>query len=111
MFLIESESRAVLYTGDIRAEPWWVNMIARQPIMIPYSTGIRTLETIYLDTTNASARTVHKRYGPKAEGIRELIKKMSKYPSDTVFHINSWTLGYEDVFLALSASMRCKVCT
>lgn len=109
MFLIESTSSAVLYTGDIRAEPWWVNNIARHPAMIPFSSGIRTLQKIYLDTTNASSRTINKRYVTKAEGINELIQKLTKYPPDAVFHINSWTLGYEDVFVALSAALRSKV--
>ena len=109
MFLIESGSIAVLYTGDIRAEPWWVNMIASNPALIPYSTGIRTLDKIYLDTTNAYSSNIQKKYVTKARGIVELIQKMSKYPSDTIFHINSWTLGYEDVFLALSTALRSKV--
>ena len=27
MFLIEGNGKAVLYTGDIRAEEWWVNSL------------------------------------------------------------------------------------
>ena len=109
MFLIESEVSAVLYTGDIRAEPWWINMISRSPVMIPYSTGTRTLDKIYLDTTNAYSSSISSGFVTNAGGIAELIRKVVEYPPDTIFHINSWTLGYEDVFVALSAALGCKV--
>src|SRR5271155_5383371 len=29
MFLIEGDGKAILYTGDVRAEPWWVSSISR----------------------------------------------------------------------------------
>ena len=84
-------------------------MIARNPAFIPYSNGIRTLDKIYLDTTNAYTSNLQKTYGAKVDGVKELIQSISKYPADTIFHINSWTLGYEDVFLAVSTVLRSKV--
>lgn len=73
MFLIEDENHCILYTGDIRgklwllrnrswestayrdvAETWWVEAIARHPVLIPYTTGFKRLSTIYLDTSFAS---------------------------------------------------------
>ncbi|KAK6436667.1 hypothetical protein LTR95_007139 [Oleoguttula sp. CCFEE 5521] len=37
MFLIEGNGKAILYTGDIRSEIWWVNALTRHPILIPYA--------------------------------------------------------------------------
>lgn len=89
MFLIESEHAAVLYTGDIRAEPWWVNSIARNPCLVEYTAGLKTLNRIYLDTSildNIPLQT-------KAEGLRELLSQVARYPPDTIFYIQAWTYG------------------
>ncbi|KAI1777228.1 Metallo-hydrolase/oxidoreductase [Hypoxylon cercidicola] len=105
MFLIEGDGKAVLYTGDIRSEPWWVNSVARNPNMIEYSMGLKTLDRIYLDTSmldNFQLQT-------KAEGLRELLEKVSRYPKDTVFHLQAWTYGYEEVWVALSKALNSKI--
>ncbi|KAL8693490.1 MAG: hypothetical protein Q9218_001679 [Villophora microphyllina] len=49
MFLIEDDRMAILYTGDIRAEPWWVNSIVRQPVLVPYTHGLRHLDKVHVD--------------------------------------------------------------
>ncbi|KAI0104476.1 Metallo-hydrolase/oxidoreductase [Daldinia grandis] len=105
MFLIEGNGNAVLYTGDIRSEPWWVNSIARNPTMIEYSTGLKTLDRIYLDTSilkNFPLQT-------KADGLCELLKKVARYPKDTIFHMQAWTYGYEEVWVALSKALDSKI--
>ncbi|KAI5459416.1 hypothetical protein BGZ63DRAFT_448023 [Mariannaea sp. PMI_226] len=102
MFLIEGDGKAIIYTGDIRSEPWFVNSVARSPALVEYSSGIKTLDKIYLDTsftTDVSFQT-------KAQGIAELLKKVSKYPDDTIFHFQAWTYGYEDVWVALSKALK-----
>ena len=109
MFLIEREDTAILYTGDIRAEEWWIKSIARSPLIVPYSKGLRTLDKIYLDTTFVIRRNVFKSCPAKADGIKELIEKVAKYPTDTIFHVDSWTTGYEEIFVALAAALRCQV--
>lgn len=43
------------------------------------------------------------------EGIRELIETIEKYPSDTIFHLNTWTFGYENVWVALAAAFNTQV--
>ncbi|KXT05698.1 hypothetical protein AC578_5636 [Pseudocercospora eumusae] len=108
MFLIEGNGKAILYTGDIRAEQWWVNSICRQPLLLPYvcsgnSKPLRQLDNIYLDTTFASNVDRYRHFPSKAEGIRELLEKVNKYPRDTEFYLDAWTFGYEDVWKALSA--------
>lgn len=101
MFLFEGDGKAVLYTGDLRSEPWFVNALARNPTMLEYSAGIKTLDKIYLDTSFIEDVP----FQTKAEGIAELLRKVSRYPPDTVFHFQAWTYGYEDVWLALSKAL------
>ncbi|KAJ4996715.1 hypothetical protein K4K48_007957 [Colletotrichum sp. SAR 10_66] len=105
MFLIEDTQHAVLYTGDIRSEPWFVNAVARNPAVVEYTCGIKTLDKIYLDTSfiqNVPFQT-------KANGIAELLRKVALYPDDTIFHIQAWTYGYEQVWIALSKALRSRI--
>ncbi|KAL8774030.1 MAG: hypothetical protein Q9209_001138 [Squamulea sp. 1 TL-2023] len=99
MFLIEDNSKAILYTGDIRAESWWVNSIVRQPMLVPYTHGLRHLDKIYLDTTFAVNSDPYRSFPTKAQGLSELLKEVTKFPKDTIFHFNAWTLGYEEVWI------------
>ena len=103
--VIEGDGKAVLYTGDIRSEPWFVTSLARSPILVEYTSRIKTLDKIYLDTS--FIRNIP--FQTKAEGIAELLRKVSKYPSDTVFHLQAWTYGYEDVWVALSKALKSPV--
>ncbi|KAI4099793.1 MAG: hypothetical protein LQ339_005815 [Xanthoria mediterranea] len=105
MFLIEDNSKAILYTGDIRAEPWWVNSVARQPTLLPYTHGLRYLDRIYLDTTFAVNSEPYRSFPTKAQGLSDLLREISKFPGDTVFHFDAWTLGYEEVWMALAAHL------
>ena len=125
MFLLEDKTHAVLYTGDIRgrfrnryrvgqalkmsAEPWWVNSITRNPVVIPFTTQCKTLDKIYMDTTFASRYKRHQAFPSKAEGIRQLLEQVSTYPEGTVFHFNAWTFGYEDVWIALGNALKSRV--
>ena len=125
MFLIEKSTTAVLYTGDIRcmltvlytivlglldiAEPWWVNALVRNPVLVPYSLGDRCLDKIYLDTTFAAKKDAYRTFPTKADGIKELLAKVSDYPDDTVFHFHAWTFGYEDVWVALASALQSRV--
>ncbi|OTB01866.1 hypothetical protein M426DRAFT_323097 [Hypoxylon sp. CI-4A] len=105
MFLFEAGGKAVLYTGDIRSEPWWVNSIARSPSMIEYSTGLKILDRIYLDTSILDDFPLQ----TKSEGLRELLEKVAQYPKDTIFHLQAWTYGYEEVWIALSKALGSKI--
>jgi DNA cross-link repair 1C protein len=105
MFLIEDDTHAILYTGDIRSEPWFVNAIGRNPNLVEYTSGIRTLDKIYLDTS-----FIHDvPFQTKAKGLAELISKVKQYPKETVFHIQTWTYGYEDVWIALSRTLKSRI--
>ncbi|PKK49354.1 hypothetical protein CI102_6151 [Trichoderma harzianum] len=84
--------KAILYTGDVRCEPWFVNAITRSPALIEYTCGIKTIDTIYLDTSFVDDIP----FETKAEGIAQLLHKVARYPKDTIFYIQAWTYGYED---------------
>lgn len=128
MFLIEDRTKAIIYTGDIRcklisnsfsdrlldfrvckAEPWWVNTLIRNPVVVPYRCGIRRIDKIYLDTTFATNRDFHREFPTKAEGLTKLLSEVSKYPPNTVFHFHAWTLGYEEVWIALASALNSQV--
>lgn len=91
--MFENDKNAVLYTGDMRSEPWFVNNLLRNPLLIEYTTGLKILDCIYLDTSFTSDME----FPTKAEGLKELLEKVATYPPDTVFHFASWTFGYEEV--------------
>lgn len=95
----------MLYTGDIRSEPWFVDSLSRSPFLLEYTTGLKTLDCIYLDTSNTENMT----FPTQADGLKELVQKVLEYPLDTVFHFNSWTYGYENVWLALSKALKSRV--
>ncbi|KAI0448362.1 artemis protein [Xylaria acuta] len=105
MFLFEGFGKAVLYTGDIRCEPRFVTAITQNPNMIEYSSGLKTLNRIYLDTSVLDDYPLQ----TKAEGLRELLGKVRKYPKDTIFHFQAWTYGYEEVWIALSRALNSKI--
>ncbi len=109
MFLIEGDGKAVLYTGDIRAEEWWVNSLVQNPVLLPYMIGNRKLDCMYLDTTFATKKEPYRQFPSKAQGIQELLSKVSEYPDDTIFYFHSWTFGYENVWVALSAYLNSRI--
>ncbi|KZZ97902.1 DNA repair protein [Ascosphaera apis ARSEF 7405] len=110
MFLIEgANGKAILYTGDVRAEKWWVDSLIRYPVLLPYTLGNKVIDTIYLDTTFATHQDIYRNFPSKAQGISELLSKVSQYPYDTLFYLRIRTFGYEDVWQALSAALNSKV--
>jgi DNA cross-link repair 1C protein len=109
MFLIQGDHKAILYTGDIRSETWWINSLVQNPILLPYTLGSRKLNRIYLDTTFATKSDIYHTFPSKAEGIRELLDKISRYPLSTQFHFQSWTFGYENVWVALSYFLESRI--
>ncbi|GAM83097.1 hypothetical protein ANO11243_010830 [Dothideomycetidae sp. 11243] len=109
MFLIQGGGKNVLYTGDVRCEKWFVDRLLREPVMAPFMSGLTALDCVYLDTSFASMRAAHARFPSKAEGIKELLKKVNEYSPDTLFYLNTWTFGYEEVWIALANHLDTKV--
>jgi len=73
--------------------------------LIEYTSRLKTLDCIYLDTSNTEAI----KFPTKAEGLKELLQKVAKYPEDTVFYFTAWTFGYEEVWMALSKALKSPV--
>jgi hypothetical protein len=109
MFLIEGGGKAIIYTGDVRAEPWWVNSIVQNPVVLPYACGLKHLDCLYLDTTFATHDEPYKDFPTKTEGLQELLEKVAQYPPDTTFYFRAWTLGYETVWVALSTFLQSQI--
>jgi DNA cross-link repair 1C protein len=88
-----------------------VEYIARHPVLLPYTSGVKALDKIYLDTSCCFSECrkfnskvsmliticgdVSLMFVMQREGIAILLKKLSRYPQDTIFHLNTWTFGYE----------------
>ncbi|KAI0059573.1 hypothetical protein BV25DRAFT_1860161 [Artomyces pyxidatus] len=123
MFLVEGDRGAVLHTGDFRAEPWFLDSISRNPILEPYlalpdlepgaviatkdaAPIFKQLDTIYLDTACLFSTT---EVPSKTEGTKGLTLLMSLLPLNTIFFINAWTWGYEEVLKAIARMFRCKI--
>lgn len=86
-----------------------MNSLIRNPVILPYTHGQKRLDKIYLDTTFASTKDNCRSFPTKADGLKELLEKVSMYPIDTVFHLHAWTFGYEDVWITLSNALRSQV--
>lgn len=92
----------MLYTGDVRCETWFVERLVREPVMVQFVTGLRRLDCVFLDTSFASTDAVNWKFPSKAEGIGELLERVGGYGPETMFYFNTWTFGYEDVWVALA---------
>lgn len=79
-----------------------MNALARSPSLIEYTSGIRTLDKLYLDTSFTDDIP----FQTKAEGLADLLRQVAQYPKDTIFHFQAWTYGYEDVWVALSRFLK-----
>ncbi|ORY85434.1 beta-lactamase-like protein [Protomyces lactucae-debilis] len=106
MFLLETTRSSVLYTGDLRAERHFTSFLKMQPVLLPYLTGIRPLESLYLDT---SARPCGPVYASKMSGSAACIKAMIQYPESTHFILPARCLGYEEFWVAAALALSTKI--
>ncbi|PBK71516.1 hypothetical protein ARMSODRAFT_1082972 [Armillaria solidipes] len=114
MYLIEGRKGAVLHTGDLRAEPWFLENLKRNPFLQPYlstsgsqrSNVIKPLEAIYLDT--ACVMNIEE-VPTKEDAVNGLVALMQLLPESTHFFINSWTWGYEDALKAIARAFDSRI--
>ncbi|KAK9450967.1 beta-lactamase-like protein [Limtongia smithiae] len=111
MFLIEGRGKVILYTGDVHAEDWWTRELQRNPILFPYTHGFARIDTIYLDTSCCSSPAMCIEAASNERGTGYMIKRILDYPPDTIFHFNSWTLGYEELFIAICRAFNTQIHT
>jgi len=107
MFLFEGTvngtERSCLVTGDLRAEPWFIETLLHNPLLSPFivSTNnrrtrrpLKELDCIYLDTSNV---LLNQELLTKQQAVEDLIELIKLYPSTTRFFLNCWTWGYEEL--------------
>ncbi|ODO02074.1 hypothetical protein L198_02805 [Cryptococcus wingfieldii CBS 7118] len=120
MFLITSPTIAVLHTGDVRADSRFIEYLKRHPalqqFLAPSSTyrhakdgvggGRRVLDRIYLDT----AAMLGTGDMPDREPVlQEMVEIMARYPQDTIFFLNTWCFGWEQVIKEVARFFNDKV--
>ncbi|CAE6519796.1 unnamed protein product [Rhizoctonia solani] len=110
MFLIEGKRGAILHTGDMRAEPAMVSRLARSVHMAPYlftnGQQEKQLEVVYLDTASFIGTQI---VPSKASAVQGLVDMIGMYPEDTLFYINIWTWGYEDILIGIAERFDTKI--
>jgi hypothetical protein len=117
-FLIRSRDKAVLHTGDVRADTTFIKSLRVNPALSEFVEpatvspfppaghwGKKTLDRIYLDTSAVYVSSCHlcrhrliARLGtgdmPDRDPVlAELVEQMSMYPHDTIFFLNVWCFG------------------
>ncbi|GAA5878695.1 hypothetical protein JCM3774_000475, partial [Rhodotorula dairenensis] len=60
--------------------------------------SIKTLDRIYLDTSQVQ---LDERLVSKERAVADLVSLIELYPPETVFFLNAWTPGYEDMLKAV----------
>ncbi|CAI5759070.1 unnamed protein product [Candida verbasci] len=98
MYLMESEYTSILFTGDLRAESWWLNTLEKNKYLFPYLTGLKRLDNIYLDTTFSYRGEPYIDIMPNTDGIVALIEFLKLYPPDIEFLFIDAVSGSEEVW-------------
>ncbi|KAL5635831.1 hypothetical protein ACGC1H_004581 [Rhizoctonia solani] len=110
MFLIEGKRGAILHTGDVRAEPAMVSRLVQNAYIAPYlftnGKQKKQLEAVYLDTASFIGTQV---VPSKASAVQGLLEMIGMYPEDTLFYINIWTWGYEDILIGMADCFNTKI--
>ncbi|TFY79804.1 hypothetical protein EWM64_g4208, partial [Hericium alpestre] len=135
MFLVESAKGAVLHTGDFRAETRFLEAISQDKALQPYlsyqgPTGdftppLKTLDAIYLDTACQFSESPvpskvstcyvinpassHAKASRQKEAVDGFIELMKLVPSMSIFFINAWTWGYEEILKAVGRAFGTKI--
>lgn len=98
MFLVEGDKKAVICTGDIRAERWWTQTLLNLPSLFPYLNRLKELDNIYLDSTFSGRREPYIEIPPNNAGVYTAICLLKNYPKDDpeiTFSFQDVVLGFE----------------
>ncbi|KAF9438603.1 hypothetical protein BGZ76_006502 [Entomortierella beljakovae] len=91
MFLIQDDRSSILYTGDARNELLDLQALSNWPVFSP---SAQRIDRLYLDTTYCH---------------QEFLEIPSRRPRLAHYYIDTWTFGYEDIWIALSKAFRSKI--
>ncbi|KAI0793527.1 beta-lactamase-like protein [Abortiporus biennis] len=122
MYLVEGPLGTVLHTGDFRAEPWFLQTLKKNPLIQPYLASEggdeerewkvgKPIDTIYLDSACMFALEDVPTKDEAVAGLVSLIRLIISNPAeeDSLFFINTWTWGYEDILKAVAREFRTKI--
>lgn len=111
MFLIQGKDKCVLYTGDIRAEKWWLRSLENHPMLLPYMCGVKKLDCIYLDTTFGYRGEPYISLVDNNTGLGSLMKRLSRYPrtGGIKYFLPRYSSGFELIWQYLAAAYEWKV--
>ncbi|KAH3679250.1 hypothetical protein WICPIJ_008650 [Wickerhamomyces pijperi] len=103
MFLLSDKTseKNVLLTGDIRAEQRWIETIIKNPYLYPFTTKLKHLDNIYLDTTYGYRQEPFIIMPKNSEGLNKLTNILADYPTedeDIHFYFPDSNLGFEEVW-------------
>lgn len=101
MFLVEGSHKAVLCTGDVRAESWWIDSICRTPALAPYVSGKKTLDNVYFDLSFAYRGEPYVELPPNQSGIQAVVSLLQEYCMDDPeikYLFKDTTLGFEEAW-------------
>ncbi|PVH23401.1 hypothetical protein CXQ85_003136 [Candidozyma haemuli] len=108
MFLVESETKSVLCTGDVRAEDWWRASLNTFPALFPYLNGCKTLDNIYADMTFSYRGEPYIEIPPNNAGIHTAIRLLEEFPRDPeiVYSFHDTTLGFDQSWAFIASYFR-----
>lgn len=100
LILIEGDRGTVLYTGDMRAEPEFVE------------NNLRTLrdfriKNLYMDTTCCFDKK--RTFISKEKSIKVLVDLVKGYPEKYHMYLDTWTPGYEEMWFAIKEEFNSKI--
>lgn len=104
MFLFEQEGKTALYTGDIRAEDWWVSSLAHNPFLYPFTT-VKQLDTIYVDTSFAYKGEPFTKHPANREALQIVTQILDLYPKDDPeiqYYFSNSISGMEECWIKLA---------
>ncbi|KAJ3267508.1 hypothetical protein HK104_005814, partial [Borealophlyctis nickersoniae] len=106
-FLIQGDNGTVLYTGDLRADSYFLDGIRSCRHLLNADGEFIDIRRIYLDTT--FARPSHIAFPSKEESVTALIDVLRGYDSQTCFRIKCNILGYEPLWIGIANAFRTQV--
>ncbi|RKO89221.1 hypothetical protein BDK51DRAFT_50954 [Blyttiomyces helicus] len=108
MFLIDGPRGAVWYTGDLRAEQWFLDGLLDSPLLQnDAGNGLKKFERIYLGTTFSQEAFVE--FPTKEESIDAVLEVV--YGEDKNKHVRLCCsiLGYELIWKRIATTFRTKI--
>lgn len=108
LFLVEGCQKSILFTGDIRAESWWIESLKKNAYLAPYICGSKPLDNIYLDTTFGYRGEPYIEMPPNDEGISAVVKLLLLYPRDDPdiqVLFKDYVFGFEEAWAHIVSSL------